>query len=266
MAEEPTIAWASGDAYEGYVGRWSRLVAREFLDWLGVPPDSAWLDVGCGTGELTRAILETQSPNRVVGIDPSEGFIDFAREHVRDERVQFDVGDAMSLPYEEEEFDAAVSGLVLNFLPDPAKAIRAMYWMTACLDGVLGAYVWDYANKMEMIRHFFDAAVSLDPAAAKVDEGPRFPICKPERLAQIFQSAGLRGVETRAIDIPTRFRDFDDYWTPFLAGTGVAPTYAMSLSEDRRAALRERIRESLPAEEDGSISLIARAWAVKGTT
>lgn len=265
MVEEPTTTWSSGDAYEGYVGRWSRLVARECLDWLGVPPDSAWLDVGCGPGELTLAILETQSPNRVVGIDPSQGFVDFAREHVRDERVEFDVGDAMDLPFDEEEFDAAVSGLVLNFLPDPAKAIQGMAWVTASLDGVLGAYVWDYADKMEMIRRFFDSAVSLDPSAAEVDEGPRFPICKPERLAEIFQSAGLRRVETRAIDVPTHFRDFDDYWTPFLAGTGVAPAYVVSLPEGKRTALRERLRETLRIAQDGSISLVARAWAVKGT-
>jgi len=266
MAEEQAALWASGAAYESYVGRWSRAVAREFLDWLNVPTDAGWLDAGCGTGELTKAILETQSPSRVVGIDPSEGFIAFAREHVEDQRVEFDVGDAMSLPYDEEKFDAAVSGLLLNFLPDPATAIHGMARVTARLDGVLGAYVWDYASKMEMIRYFFDAAVALDPDAATIDEGPRFTICDPDRLGELFQSAGLRSVETRAIDIATRFRNFDDYWTPFLAGTGVAPAYVVSLSEAKRTALRERLREMLPIALDGSISLIARAWAVKGTT
>jgi len=218
MAQEPTIAWASGDAYEAYVGRWTRLVAREFLDWLRVPADSSWLDVGCGTGDMTRAILETQSPSRVVGVDASEGFITFAREHVRDERVEFNVGDAMSLPYDEEEFDAAVSGLVLNFLPDPAKAIHGMWYVTACLDGVVGAYVWDYAGKMEMMRYFWDAAVALDPAAAELDEGKRFGLCRPGALEELLKSAGLSNVETHAIDVPTRFRHFDDYWSPFLGG------------------------------------------------
>jgi SAM-dependent methyltransferase len=266
MAEEPAIVWSSGDAYERYVGRWSRLVAREFLEWLDVPAGASWLDVGCGTGGLTNAILETQSPRRVVGIDPSEGFIAFAREHTQGDRVTFDVGDAMGLPFDEEEFDAAVSGLVLNFVPDAASAIQEMAWVTARRDGVVGAYVWDYADRMELMRYFFDAAVALDPAAAKVDEGPRFPICNPERLNELFLSAGLREAETRAIDVPTHFRDFDDYWRPFLGGTGVAPSYCMSLSKERRTVLRERIRELLPVEPDGSTSLIARAWAVKGTT
>jgi SAM-dependent methyltransferase len=184
---------------------------------------------------------------------------------VEDQCVEFDVGDAMSLPYDDEKFDAAVSGLVLNFLPDPATAIQGMARVTACLDGMLGAYVWDYASKMEMIRYFFDAAVALDPDAATIDEGPRFTVCDPDRLGELFQSAGLRKVETCAIDVPTRFRNFDDYWTPFLAGTGVAPAYVISLARAKQAALRERLRETLPIAQDGSISRIARAWAVKGT-
>jgi len=265
MAEEPKVAWSSGEAYEAYVGRWSRLVAREFLDWLAVPHGASWLDVGCGTGELTKAVLETQSPSRVVGIDPSEGFIAFAREHMQDNGAEFDVGDAMSLPYDEAEFDAAVSGLVLNFLPNAGQAIAGMRHV-ARRDALVGAYVWDYAGKMEMMRHFWDAAVALDPAAAELDEGKRFPICRPEALDALFKSAGLSKVETSAIDISTTFRDFDDYWTPFLSGQAPAPGYCMSLDEARRAALRGRVRESLPIDGDGSISLIARAWAVKGTT
>lgn len=264
MAEQPTAVWASGAAYEAYVGRWSRMVAREFLDWLAVPAGSSWLDVGFGTGELTKAIVETQSPSRVAGIDPSGGFVAFARQHVRDERVKFDEGDAMSLPYSEEEFDATVSGLVLNFVPEPDRGLSEMTRVTR-VRGIVAAYVWDYAGKMEMMRHLFDAAIALDPAAAKVDEGPRFPICRPERLAETFQRASLRGVETRAMDVPTHFRDFDDYWTPFLGGTGVAPAYVMSLPEGKRLALRERLREALPIAQDGSIPLVARAWAVKGT-
>jgi ubiquinone/menaquinone biosynthesis C-methylase UbiE len=265
MAEEQSALWASGAAYESYVGRWSRIVAREFLGWLEVPAGVRWLDVGCGTGELTKAILETQSPNRVVGIDPSEGFIAFAREHVQDENVEFDVGDAMSLPYGEDEFDSVVSGLALNFVPGPDRALSGMARVTRP-EGIVAAYVWDYAGKMEMIRRFFDAATDVDPAAAELDEGRRFPICNPERLAEIFRSTGLRDVETRAIDVPAHFRDFDDYWTPFLAGTGVVPAYVVSLAEAKRKALQERLRETLPIAQDGSISLIARAWAVKGRT
>jgi hypothetical protein len=131
--------------------------------------------------------------------------------------------------------------------------------------GVIGAYVWDYSGKMELMRYFWDAAVALDPEAAKMDEGPRFPICRPEALKALFTRAGLGNVETTAIDVPTPFSSFEDYWRPFLGGQGPAPAYAMSLDELRRSRLRERLRERLPVQADGSISLIARAWAVKAT-
>lgn len=208
MATQDGNIWARGEAYEDYIGRWSRLVALNFLDWLDVSAGVRWLDVGCGTGELTRAILETQSPSRVVGIDPSESFIAYAREHVRGERAEFDVGDAMELPYDEEEFDAAVSALVLNFLPDPARAVHGMFYVTACLDGTLGADVWDYAGKMQMIRYFWDAAVALDPPAAELDEGNRFSLCGPEALEALFKKQSLSNVDVKPIDVLTTFRDF----------------------------------------------------------
>jgi hypothetical protein len=119
---------------------------------------------------------------------------------------------------------------------------------------------------MQMIRHFWDAAVALDPSAAEMDEGSRFSLFKPEALESIFRSENLSNVDTKPIDVLTTFRDFDDYWTPFLGGKGPAPAYAMSLNEDERTALRERLRRSLPVARDGSIELLARAWAVKGTT
>lgn len=117
---------------------------------------------------------------------------------------------------------------------------------------------------MQLIRHFFDAAIELDPKAIEVDEGPRFPICQPDVLGRTFEEAGLQQVEVRPIEVPTVFRDFDDYWLPFLGGQGPAPSYVMSLSEEHRAALREQIRARLPFAPDGSIPLVARAWAVRG--
>jgi len=129
---------------------------------------------------------------------------------------------------------------------------------------VVAAYVWDYAGKMELMRYFWDAAVELDRTAFELDEGRRFPLCQPGPLTALFTQAGLREVQVRPIDVPTRFRDFDDYWTPFLGGQAPAPGYAMSLNEERRGALRERIRAKLPMASDGSIELIARAWAVRG--
>ena len=255
--------WASGDLYEPYVGRWSRLVAQEFLTWLDRPMDGHWLDVGCGTGALSQTILNICNPQVVKGIDRSEGFVAYARSKVNDPRVTFEVGDAQSLPVDSNHYDSAISGLVLNFVPEPAKMISEMARIVNG-DGVVAVYVWDYADKMQLMRHFWDAAIALDPAVADLDESPRFPICHPNALRELFQSSGLNQVETRAIDVDTHFKDFDDYWNPFLGGQGPAPTYAMSLSEEKRVQLRERIRAGLPFAADGSIPLIARAWAVKG--
>lgn len=239
-------------------------MAREFLDWLAVPAGGDWLDVGCGTGALSETILEMGAPRSIKGIDRSEQFIARARQQVRDARVSFDVGDAQSLPIEKGSYDAAVSGLMLNFVPVPAKAVGEMRDALRA-GGTAAVYVWDYAGTMEMMTHFWEAAAALDAHARDMVEGSRFPMCKPEPLTALFQEAGLQEVEVRAIDIPTRFKDFDDYWSPFLGGQGPAPSYAMSLSGQQRAALREKIRGALPMAADGSIPLTARAWAVRGT-
>jgi SAM-dependent methyltransferase len=255
--------WASGAAYEGYIGRWSRLVAPQFLDWLGVPEDRAWLDVGSGTGVLTRAILERCAPRSVVGVDPSGPFIEHARETTPDPRVRFEVGSGDATEQPADSVDAIVAGLVLNFVPDLSSALAEAQRVVR-RGGTVAGYVWDYAAGMQLLRHFFDAAITLDPALATHDEAVRFPITHEGRLAEAFEAAGFVDVADRPIDIPTVFRDFDDLWTPFLGGTGAAPTYVATLDPEARTALRERIRESLPIEADGSVHLTARAWAVRG--
>lgn len=257
--------WALGDAYEPYVGRWSRLVAAEFLKWLNAPTDAHWLDVGCGTGALSQTILQLAGPKSIKGIDRSDGFVAYTRAHVSDARATFEVGDAMALPVETGAYDVAVSGLVLNFVPQPEQMVAEMAGAVRP-GGLVGVYVWDYAGKMELMQRFWEAAEALDPAVAELDEGRRFPICQPEPLRQLFEVAGLNNVEVRPIEIATVFKDFDDYWSPFLGGQGPAPSYAMSLSEEQRAVLRERIKASLPFAADGSIPLMARVWAVKGAS
>lgn len=255
--------WAASDLYEPYVGRWSRRVAKEFLNWLAVPEGMAWLDVGCGTGALIQTIIETGNPSSVIGIDPSPGYIEYAKARIASPRARFEVGDAQSLPMDTASLDAAVTGLVLNFVSQPPRAVAEMARVVRP-EGMVAAYVWDYAGKMELMRYFWNAAVALDSDAEELDEGRRFPICQPESLAALFAQAGVNDVEVRPIDIATDFRDFDDYWSPFLGGQGPAPGYAMSLSDARRAVLQERIRFELPLTKDGSIHLIARAWAVRG--
>ncbi|MBP6786193.1 MAG: class I SAM-dependent methyltransferase [Candidatus Promineofilum sp.] len=261
---QPKPSWAGGERYEPYVGRWSRLVAREFVSWLALPAGLAWLDVGCGTGSVTQAILDLAQPVTVKSIDASSDFIAYARAHVTGGAPSFEVGDAQALPLDAGVVDVAVSGLVFNFLPDPPTAAREMARVTRP-GGAVALYVWDYGGKMEFMRYFWDAATALNPAAAELDEGSRFSICRPEPLTALLTEAGLQDVETRPIDVATVFRDFDDYWSPFLgAGGGPGPRYLQSLDEGRRAALREKLRADLPAAEDGTIPLIARAWAVKG--
>jgi SAM-dependent methyltransferase len=240
-------------------------VARELLAWLTVPGGSRWLDIGCGTGALAETILTLADPAEVVGVDSSEGFLGHARQQIQDARVTFEVADAQALPFEDARFDAAVSGLVLNFVPSPERALGEMARVTRP-GGTVGVYLWDYAGEMQVIRRFWDAAMALDPAARDLDEGRRFPLCRPEALERLFQAAGLQGVAVRSIDVPTVCHDFDDYWSPFLGAQGPAPSYVMSLDEERRSALRERLRSELPTSPDGSIRLTARAWAARGTT
>ncbi len=255
--------WDSGSAYEQYVGRWSRQVAPAFLSWLAIPPARRWLDVGCGTGALSTAIAERGAPSSLAGVEPAEKFLEAARQNLAG-RAVLHHGNATAIPLAEATVDVVVSGLVLNFVPDPPAALREMA-RVARNGGTVAAYVWDYAGRMELMRHFWDAAVELDPSAANLDEGIRFPLCRPEALQGCFAGAGLQDVEVRAIDIPTPFEDLDDYWQPFLGGQGPAPGYAVALDEQARARLRERIAARLPVRPDGSITLTARAWAVRST-
>ncbi len=263
MTKAAAVRWASGDLYEPYVGRWSRPVAQALLAWLNAPAGLDWLDVGCGTGVVAETIAERCTPKRLVGIDPSAGFLDCARRRLKASGAELLRASALGLPFPAARFDRVVSGLVLNFVPDHRLAASEMLRVVRP-GGEVALYVWDYAGKMELMRRFWDAAIALNTQALEFDEGRRFPICQPESLHRLFEGAGLSQVETLAIDIPTKFRDFDDYWTPFLGGQAPAPAYCMSLTEDRRAALRERLRASLPTEADGSIHLVARAWAARG--
>ncbi|UVC12196.1 methyltransferase domain-containing protein (plasmid) [Rhizobium sp. TH2] len=255
--------WGASNSYDQYMGRWSRKVAPTFLAWLKAPDRAAWIDIGCGTGVLTSAILDSCNPSEIVAVDSALPFIEAARFRITDPRVQFEVADAQEISAFDHSVDCAVSGLVLNFLPNKAAAIRVMTRVVRP-GGVVGLYVWDYAGHMQLMRYFFDVATALDPEAAQFDDGTMAPICRPGPLSELFTDAGLRNVECKAIDITTEFANFDDYWTPFLGGTGSAPKYCMSISEVARRQLREALHAKLPKGPDDEILLAARAWAVKG--
>jgi trans-aconitate methyltransferase len=257
--------WAVAAAYEAFMGRWSRPVARAFVDWLEVAPRAHWLDVGCGTGALTAAICELKTPASVIACDPSGPLVATASATLPDKRVTFEIAQADHLPERAGAFDVVVSGLVLNFVPNAPRALLAMRTRLAAR-GCVAAYVWDYAGGMEFLEHFWREAVALDPDAASLSEGVRFAGWNEAALAALFREAGLLRVSTRAIDVQTHFAHFDDYWLPLLGRTGPAPSYVGSLPPERREALRERLLQRLPRQSDGRICLAARAWAARGSS
>jgi SAM-dependent methyltransferase len=262
-------AWAAGDAYERYMGRWSRLIAARFLDWLGAPAGAAWLDLGCGTGALTQTILSRCAPRSVVGIDQSEGFVAHARATIIDDRARFEVGDAMRLPLPDASVDVAASALALNFVPDRAAALRELRRVvrpsvrpSARPGGLISFYVWDYpGGGMGFMNAFWKAAIALDPGVVELGEGRRFPFCTVDGLTALCADAGLTAVTVAPIEIETRFASFEDLWQPFTLGAGPAPGYCASLPEAKRAALKALLRRN--AGGDGPVSFTARAWAVR---
>jgi len=261
MAGSPYERWDAGSIYEQFMGRWSEAVALRFVDWLQPGPGLCWLDIGCGTGALTRTVVEQASPRLIVGLDASPGFVHFASQHTQG--AAFVAGDGGALPFEDRAFDVVVSGLALNFMPQTDRALADMRRIVKP-NGTMAAYVWDYADKMEFLRYFWDAAVDLNPDARSLHEGTRFPICRPEPLRHLWQKSGFGNVSVVPIDIPTVFPTFEAYWQSFMVGNFPAPMYALSRDDDQRSRLRARLRESVPAAKDGSIQLIARVWAVRG--
>ena len=221
-------AWQAGDNYDSYMGRWSRQIAPRFLDWLDAPSGLDWFEVGCGTGALSVAILARCRPKSLISIDQSEGFVASARANVPDVRVEFQVGDAQALPAASGSKDVIVSALVLNFIPDKNKALSEMK-RVARIAAIVGFYVWDYpGGGIEFMRAFWRAATSLDPKALDLTEDRRFPFCTPDGLTDLAKRAGLTSVDCSPIEIPTVFKDFEDYWHPFTLGAGPAPGYCMS--------------------------------------
>lgn len=257
-------AWQAGDSYEQYMGRWSRQIAPRFLDWLDAPAGLDWLEVGCGTGALSSAIVARCAPKSLVSIDPSEGFLATARANVPDARAVFQVGEAQALPVDAASRDVVVSALVLNFVPDRTRALTEMK-RVARPGARIGFYVWDYpGGGVEFMRAFWQAATELDPGAADLTEDKRFPFCTPDGLRELVSGAGL-AADVTAIEVPTVFKDFEDYWRPFTLGAGPAPGYCANLAPNMRERLKERLRASLAVRENGTIHLTARAWAVRAT-
>jgi SAM-dependent methyltransferase len=254
--------WTSGAHYDQWMGRWSRLVAQEFLKWLDVPAGLRWLDVCCGSGMITEAIVERNAPAAVVGVDASVEQISFARQHRAYPNVSFETADAMALPFPDSSFDVVVCGLGLNYLPSPVRALEEFRRVTR-LGGTIAVYVWDYAHGATFLRQFWDAAIAIDGEAATFDQAHRFPMCTQGGLRSLFEQAKLEALTSRALDVVTRFTGFDDYWEPLLTGQGSAPNYLAARDQQTQTAIRERLRAVLPANPQGAIELPARAWAIR---
>lgn len=262
MAQQQDF-FAESDAYERFMGRWSRRLAPLLVKFASVGERDSVLDVGSGTGALAFAIAEAIPSARVTGVDPSSAYVRFAQARTPDDRVRFIVGDAQALELPSANFDKTLSLLVMNFIPDSTKALREMTRVTRP-GGVVAAAVWDYGEGMQMLRVFWDEAVALDSTIAARNES-NMPLSRRGELAALWRAQGLQRVEEQPLVIELSFSSFDDYWRPFLGAQGPAGAYAASLPEPRRAALADRLRgRLLGTRPDGPFTLQARAWAVKG--
>jgi SAM-dependent methyltransferase len=260
---EQCDAWAAADAYELYMGRWSRRLAVAFIERLSAAADLAWVDVGCGTGALSAAILDLSNPASLLAIDPSVAFVEHARTVIHDRRASFAVGAAHGLPAGDGTIDVVASSLAYNFFPDRSSALTE--FLRVLKPGGLFAFtVWDYpTGGPAFIDAFWQAAAALDPEAAALDEAVRFQFCSEPSLVEELAGAGLAGVRVEALAIPTSFSDFDDLWVPFTLGAGPAPGYVAGLDPGRVDALRQRLSSDI-AERGGVASLRATAWMGRG--
>ena len=253
-----------GDSYDYLMGRWSRLMAPKLTSYAGVADGDHVLDIGCGTGSLTRALLDVGPNVRVTAVDGSNDFVEIGRQNVVDDRATFSQGDAQSLQHPNDTFDKCVSLLVMNFIPDAKSAVSEMRRVTRA-GGILSAAVWDYSDGMEMLRYLWDEAASIDEAAVAKHEG-NMPLCREGELATLWSDGGLTNVDEDGLVIQMDFASFDDYWSPFLTGIGPSGSYVSNLDGSTQTALKDRLRGKLTqGRGDEPFSLTARVWAVRGT-
>jgi len=256
--------FGDAEAYERFMGRWSRLVAPRLVDFTNLPEQGRMLDVGSGTGSLAFAIAKRKRRAHVLGIDPSQEYVAYATSrNPFPDRDRFEVGDAQQLHFPDASFDAALSLLVFNFIPDPKKALLELRRVTKP-GGKISAAVWDYGVGMRMLRTFWDAAVHLDRGAEKLDE-KHMPLCRAGELSALWRQGGLENVREQSIDIKMRFESLADYWDPFLLGQGPAGAYVRRLDRDKLQALRNEVRLRLSwSAENKPVVLPARVWSVCG--
>ena len=255
--------WAEAEPFERYVGRWSRLVARELVAWLALPPGARWLDVGCGTGALAAAIVDAADPAGVDGLDLSPGLVAYARGQIRDPRARFEVGDALSLPVPPRLYDAAVAGLLLNFLPAPERAVAGMAATVRPGDRRIVRLGLRRADGDDAALRA--AAVALDPAITERDDTRRFSRWNADRLAALFQESGLARVTTRPDRGTHGVPGLRRLLAPVPGRPGIRARMLASLAPSRREAVRRRGPRPSPCPA-GRLdpAFVAGAWAVRG--
>lgn len=263
LKEREAKMFTVSSGYERYMGRWSRLLAPAYIGFAGVKNGERILDVGTGTGALASALEIAMTSSELAGIDPSEGFINYAKKNAKSGRVSFEVGDAQALRFKDASFDHTMSLLVMNFIPDHNKAIAEMRRVTRP-KGVVSSCVWDYNEGMQSLRFFWDEVVALDPGIAPKDER-NMKLTREGQLGELWRKAGLVNVQEKPLVIDQAFSSFEDYWGPFLTGVGPGGAYVVSLPLERRVQLEARLRKRLLGNrDDGAFVLKARVWCVRG--
>jgi len=258
---EPATAYRFDDgvAYERFMGRWSRGAGKVFLDWIAPPPGACWLDVGCGTGSFTELIVDMCSPASVLAIDPEQSQIDRARNRPKAAEAHFDIGIAEALPFEDGSFDIVTSALVLNFIPDPARALSEMR-RVARKGGTIGGYVWDFAADLSPT---WPLRAGLRQLGAAVAPTPGTEDSRLARLNSLFSGAGLEGVATCSIDVTMRFAGFDDFWESQTPSFNPIVKMIAKLAANDRTRLIDAVRARV-VRSDGAVAYSARANAVRG--
>ena len=248
--------FADGEAYERLMGRWSRLAGEIFLDWFDIPANVRWLDVGCGNGAFTAALIARCAPAEVIGIDPSEGQLSFARTRPGAKSAQFRIGDAQALPFGDDRFDVAVMALVITFLSDPGKEMARVVRP----GGWVGTYMWDVPGGGTPVHPIYVAMESLGMPSPRP---PDAAVSRRDTLQALWKDAGLESIETQVIRIPVMYSDFDDFWDSNSVPVGPQGKAIQEMSPTVRAQLRVRLREQLPVGPDGRIAYESFAKPLK---
>ena len=243
------------DAYEAFMGRYSRGLSAPFADFTGIEAGQRALDVGCGPGILTEELVARLGAGAVAAVDPSPSFIEAARAKLPGVTVAEASADA--LPFPDEAFDATLAQLVVHFMPDPVAGLREMGRVTRA-GGVVAASVWDHAGGQGPLGVFWRAA--HDAGGDVIDESG-LPGAREGHLAELFEASGLHDITSTALTVNREHPSFDDWWEPYTLGVGPAGAYVARLDESQRAELRERCRALLP---DGPFTQGARAWTARG--